>query len=246
MVNKNTIGTVDCACVIHGDVYDWIYVERLYNMIQRNLGQIRLHVYTEATRPVPDYMIKHALTEWPGVKGARKSWWYKMQLFDPLHFSGNLLYFDLDVVVCRDISWVTQLPTEKFWTIRDFAYLQIPAVSSINSSMMWWNVQKFSHVWTGFQQADLAQTLRQYRGDQDYLNQAIDHNHRRYFADHHLQSYRWQVADGGLNFETRQSHRPGTGANIDDQASVIVFHGHPKPHQVHDPEIVKLWTGSSG
>ena len=242
MAKKNTISPVNCACVIHGDVYDWIYVERLYNMIQRNLGEIKLHVYTEAARPVPAHMIKHALTEWPGVMGARKSWWYKMQLFDPAHYSDDLLYFDLDVVICRDINWVTKLPTEKFWTIRDFSYLQIPGTSSINSSMMWWNVEKFSHVWAEFQQANLAQTMRQYRGDQDYLNQAIGHDGRRYFDNQHLQSYRWQVANGGLNFETRQPNCPGTGAHIAKQTSVIVFHGQPKPHEVDDPEIVTLWA----
>ena len=80
MAKKNRARTVDsitdCACVIHGTGYDWQYVEKLYNMLSRNLPNgIRFHVYTEATRPVPDHMIKHALQEWPGIAGPQREWW---------------------------------------------------------------------------------------------------------------------------------------------------------------------------
>jgi hypothetical protein len=41
MAKKNRARTVDsitdCACVIHGTGYDWQYVEKLYNMLSRNL-----------------------------------------------------------------------------------------------------------------------------------------------------------------------------------------------------------------
>ena len=61
---------VDCACVIHGTGYDFTYVDRLYSMLNRHLSRgARLHVYTEAGRPVPNHMIRHDLTEWPGVTG---------------------------------------------------------------------------------------------------------------------------------------------------------------------------------
>ena len=85
-------GAIDCACVIHGDGYDWIYVDRLHSMLARHFTKgIRLHVYTEQSRSVPDHMIKHVLDEWPGLSGRRRSWWYKMQLFNPAHYA-CLLY----------------------------------------------------------------------------------------------------------------------------------------------------------
>ena len=56
---------VDCACVIHGKAYDWRYVERLYNMLSRNLDrEVRMHVYTEHDRSVPPHMVKHILDDW--------------------------------------------------------------------------------------------------------------------------------------------------------------------------------------
>lgn len=246
MAKKNRTRTdqiTDCACVIHSSGYDWIYVERLYNMLTRNLsGGVRMHVYTEHHRSVPPHMIKHCLEDWPGVSGPKRSWWHKMQLFNPEHHQGNLLYFDLDCVIVRDIDWITELSTEKFWTIKDFRYLQNPMLSTINSSIMWWNVEKYSYVWDKFKSLDIDQTVKQYHGDQDFLNATIDYNNRRYFDNRLIESYRWQACDGGYDFSQRQAKQPGTGTKITGDTSVLVFHGQPKPHEVHDPLIVQLWV----
>ena len=57
--------TVDCACLIHGDKYNWSYVDTLYHMICRNVSMdVRFHVYTEASRGVPSPFIKHELIDW--------------------------------------------------------------------------------------------------------------------------------------------------------------------------------------
>jgi hypothetical protein len=235
----------DCACVIHGTGYDWVYVEKLYNMLTRHLPDgIRFHVYTEQDRSVPPHMIKHAVKEWPGISGPKREWWYKMQLFNPEHYSGNLLYFDLDCVIINDLSWIPALSTECFWTIRDFRYLQRKSYSGMNSSVMWWNVSKFAHVWHEFDQLDINRTVVKYPGDQDYLEVAIDPNQRRHFDQQHLQSWRWQVRDGGYNFSTRKPNAPGSGSNayIGGDTSILVFHGKPKPHEcTADPVIANNW-----
>jgi hypothetical protein len=236
---------IDCACVIHGTGYDWVYVEKLYNMLTRHSpGGIRFHVYTEQDRPVPPHMIKHVLKEWPGISGPKREWWYKMQLFNPEHHAGNLLYFDLDCVIINDLSWIPALSTECFWTIRDFRYLQRKTYSGMNSSVMWWNVSKFAHVWHEFDQLDINRTVVKYPGDQDYLGVAIDPSQRRHFDQQHLQSWRWQVSDGGYNFATRKPHAPGSGSNayIGGETSILVFHGRPKPHEcTSDPVIANNW-----
>jgi hypothetical protein len=235
MAKKNRARTdsiTDCACVIHGTGYDWQYVEKLYNMLSRMLSTgIRFHVYTEADRPVPPHMIKHAVTEWPGIGGPKREWWYKMQLFNPEHHAGNLLYLDLDVVIIDQLDWILDCNLDYFWTIRDFRYLQQPGYSGMNSSVMYWNTERFAHVWTGFNQLNIDDTVRRYPGDQDYLGAVIDHTHRRNFDQRHLQSWRWQVADGGYNFQSRQAINPGSGPQVTPGASILVFHGRPKPHE---------------
>ena len=245
MAKKNRIASdsmIDCACVIHSTGYDWRYVENLYSMLARALpGGMRFHVYTEHDRSVPPHMIKHILTEWPGIAGPKKSWWYKMQLFNPEHHAGNLLYLDLDTVVVRDLSWVTNHDTGYFWGIRDFRYLQNPHHSVFNSSFMWWNVSNFSRIWDQFSQGDIAQLTKNNQGDQDYITKSINVNQRRFFEDRLFQSFRWQCLDGGYNFQRRQPRAPGTGVKIAADTAVVVFHGMPKPHQISDPAIAQLW-----
>lgn len=248
MAKKNRARTdsiTDCACVIHGTGYDWQYVEKLYNMLKRHLpAGIRFHVYTEANRPVPLHMIKHVLKDWPGIAGPKRSWWYKMQLFNPEHHSGNLLYFDLDCVIINDLSWIPALSTECFWTIRDFRYLQRKSHSGMNSSVMWWNVTRYANVWYEFDRLDINKTVVQYPGDQDYLGVVIDPTQRRYFDQQYLQSWRWQVQDGGYNFSTRKPNAPGTKSDnyIGGDTSILVFHGKPKPHEcTSDPVIANNW-----
>ena len=234
-------GPIDCACVIHGTAYSWTYVERLYNMLSRHITPgIRLHVYTEADRPVPEPMIKHVLTEW-NITRPKRGWWYKMQLFNPEHHAGPLLYFDLDTVIVGNIDWIWQQPLSYFWAIRDFRYLQNPHHAGFNSSVMWWNVRNFSWVWEQFSKEDIKQVTKNNPGDQDYITKAIDINQRRFFEDRMFESFRWQCLDGGYDFQRRQHKSPGSGVKIAPDTSVVVFHGLPKPHQISDAAITQLW-----
>ncbi len=238
-----TENPIHCACVIHGDVYDWSYVERLYSMLKRNFScDIKFHVYTEPTRKVPDYMIKHGLTEWPGVKGHRKGWWYKMQLFNSKHFAGRLFYFDLDIVVLKNLDWMLHLPIDYFCTLRDFKHLWKPNWQGINSSIMVWDTTRYAHIWDRFLTQDIiTKILPKYPGDQDYLSAAIPQNQIKFFDDALVQSWRWQVVDGGLDFKSRNYRNPGAGAQPPSNSTIVVFHGKPKPHEVTDTIITRNW-----
>lgn len=235
------IETIDCACVIHSDGYSWDYVERLYNMLSRNLTpEVRLHVYTEADRPVPDRFIKHALTDWQ-IAGRKQSWWYKIQLFNPEHHSGSLLYFDLDTIITGNIDWIWKIPPEYFWAVRDFKYLWRPGFNGINSSVMWWNTIKYEYIWKNFKQQDLQQILIKYHGDQDYITDLIPVPDRRFFDLTRVKSYRWQCLDGGYDFSKRQYYAPNTGVKISHLDNIIVCHGNPKPAQITDLIVQQYW-----
>lgn len=232
---------LDCACVIYGQRYEWSYVEKLHNMLRRHISdEIRLHVYTEADRPVPDTMIKHSLTEWQ-IGNPKNAWWYKMQLFNSQHHAGPLLYFDLDVVIINSLNWVKDLSLEYFWAIHDFKRLYRPHSRDLNSSVMWWDTAKFDWVWQDFQKQALGQLQKKHRGDQDYLTAVIPDKNRRFFNNNHLVSWRWQCKEGGYDFVKKQHIIPNSQSKIENLASVLVFHGNPKPDQVHDPVILEHW-----
>lgn len=236
-----TIKTIDCACVIHSDGYSWDYVERLYNMLDRHsTPNIRLHVYTEADRVVPEKFIKHGLTDWQ-IAGRKKSWWYKIQLFNPEHHSGPLLYFDLDTVITGNIDWIWQTPTNYLWAVRDFKHLWRPGFNGINSSVMWWDTRKYAYIWENFKQQNLTQIMTKYHGDQDYITDMIPVPDRRFFDLHRVQSYRWQCLDGGYDFDKRRHLIPGNGTQIPIDTSILIFHGNPKPAQVPDQLIQHHW-----
>lgn len=232
---------VDCACVIHGNAYSWTYVDKLYNMLDRHITRdIRLHVYTEAYRPVPAHMIKHALEDFGSVT-PRRAWWYKMQLFNTQHHSGPLLYFDLDTVIVNNIDWIVDLPLQYFWTIKDFKQLWRPTHHGINSSIMWWNTETFANVWTSFTKQNFNEVMRQYPGDQDYLTANIADADRRFFDQERIKSWRWQCKDGGYDFRSRRHYTPGTGTSYQPITSVLIFHGNPKPDQITDSVVQQHW-----
>jgi len=241
MVESQITSSVDCACLIHSDGYNWQYVDKLYSMLTRHLSRpVNLHVYTEESRPVPAPYIKHSLIDW-GIRGPKKSWWYKIQLFNKQFHSGPLLYFDLDTVIVNNIDWLPQLNLRYFWAIRDFKHLWRPTHQGINSSVMFWDTEQFDWVWQGFMLNSIHQNMLRYPGDQDYLSDIIFQPRLRYFAESWVQSWRWQCLNGGYDFKRKTWNKPDSGTSIPDDTSVLVFHGHPKPHETQDPIVVKHW-----
>lgn len=247
MVKKNKHSTVtpesiDCACLIHDTQYGWEYVERLYNSLCRHLTpQVRMHVYTEDSRNVPAPFIKHTLEDWPGIRGPKKSWWYKIQLFNSQHHNGPMLYFDLDTVIVGNIDWIWKLPTNRLWAPRDFKYLFKSNNTTINSSIMWWDTSKYDYVYRQFDPTAIAKGVRRWHGDQDYIHENIPEFNRAYMDQTRVRSWRWEIKDGGYNFKTRQYVKPGTGTILDGSTSVLIFHGSPKPHEIEDPAIQQYW-----
>jgi hypothetical protein len=234
--------TIDVACVIHSHAYDWTYVDRLFNMVRRNLSlPVRFHVYTESTRAVPAPMIKHELPDL-GIGGPKQSWWYKLQIFNPAYHNGPLLYFDLDTVIANRLDWIYTLPLNYFWAVRDFKYLWRPASTGINSSVMWFDTRLYDYVYRTFMDQNLQTILKQYKGDQDFISEVVHPQHKKYLDSNRIKSWRWEVLDGGYNFRRRSYVNPGSGASFDSITSVIVFHGHPKPQQVLDSTIQRLWV----
>jgi hypothetical protein len=236
-------GTIDVACVIHGTKYDWCYVERLFNMVTRHSTRpIRFHVFTESDRSVPGHMIKHVLHDWPGIAGPKKSWWYKMQMFEPGRISGRLLYFDLDTVIVDNIDWIHDLDSRYFWSIRDFRHLWRPSWKGMNSSVMLWDTAKFGWIWKDFQKNDVKTQIRLFHGDQDFLNSVLTERDLKFMDESLIKSWRWQIKDGGMDMKTRVYRRPDAGSVLLPGVKILIFHGNPKPHDVHDHVIESNWV----
>jgi len=236
---------IDCACLIHDTLYDWTYVDRLYRSLCRNLTPtVRMHVFTESTRHVPNPYIRHDLEEWDGVRGPKRSWWYKVQLFNPQHWDTGytkMLYFDLDTVIVSNIDWLWQQPDVRFWAARDFKYLMKSSRWCINSSVMWFDPMKYQYVYREFDLKQIVNNPRcPWHGDQDYIYSKIKDDVAYYSTDQIL-SYRWEVAEGGYDFRYRKHLDPGGPSVLPSDASILIFHGNPKPLDVKDTIISQHW-----
>jgi hypothetical protein len=198
-----------------------------------------MHVYTEADRKVPAHMIKHELKDL-GVSGPKKSWWYKIQLFNQKQYKGPLLYFDLDTVITDRIDWITHQSLDYFWAPRDFKRLWRPDHSGINSSVMWWDTRKFNDVWLKFNEQNFHTIQRRYPGDQDFLSDVIPQTRRRFLDERLIRSWKWECLDGGWDFKHRKHVHPGIGTKLGG-AGVLVFHGKPNPSEVQDPVVLQHW-----
>jgi len=236
---------IDCACLIHDTLYDWSYVDKLYRSLCRNLTpKVRMHVFTESTRFVPANYIRHDIEEWEGVRGPKRSWWYKVQLFNPAHWSKKytkMLYFDLDTVIVGNIDWLWQMDANKFWAPRDFKYLMKSSRYCINSSIMWFDPYQYQYVYKDFDLKMIVNNPRcPWHGDQDYIYSKVK-EYVAFYDNNRIISYRWQAKEGGYDFRYRKHVNQGSETSVADHVCVLIFHGNPKPHDCNDAFIFQHW-----
>ena len=154
--------------------------------------------------------------QWPG-------WWSKLLLFR--YASGQCLYLDLDVVVTgnldRLLSWKLSMPAN--WGIRDRGWCQ--------SSVMSW-AGDYSVLADAFDPAELhppsngdcgAYGKARLYGDQELINSVLGKpGGDNIGVMRNVYSYKWHCRNG-----------------LPADASVVAFHGEPKPGAVSDPWVAE-------
>ena len=106
------------VCVKWGNKYISQYTNVLYNMIKRNTTiPFEFHCITEDPKGLDPHIKTIKLPTDPWIK----SWWSKLWMFGE-HFplQGNILYFDLDIIVFKNIDELFNHNPDKFMIIRDF------------------------------------------------------------------------------------------------------------------------------
>ena len=96
--------------------------------------------------------------------------------------------------------------------------------------------------WDRFTAEDLATLMLTHHGDQNYINELVPVEKKRYLDPDRIMSYRWQISQGGWDFRRHRPRMPGQATELPPNVNILVFHGHPKPHEVQDPVIAKYWS----
>lgn len=211
---------VNIITVKQGNRYGHEYVNKMYNMVRRNITfPFRFHCITDDHTGIRDNIRVISLPEDMPFSG----WWVKPYMFKTGLFKHGInLYFDLDLVIVRNIDKLITYMPGSFVGARDYAYTRRPDFYNLASGIMRWVNGSYNMIWTRLERDQ--NISRNFAGDQEY----IYHYHKKdikFYPEDYAISYRWQYEEGKKT----------------EQTCVLDFHGRPKPHEVDDKYIKEHW-----
>jgi len=225
------------CCLKWGDKYSAEYVNRLYNMVQRNLTLEHEFVcFTDSSQGIDKNIRVEPLPKMPVI-----GWWYKPYFFsNDIPLRGTVLFLDLDMVVFRNINELFSYQPGNFCIIRDFNRKFRPGWDRMNSSVFRVETGMFDHLWQDFKK-NPAVHLQRNRGDQDWMYRHI-RNHQ-FWPDEWIRSYKWEMRDKNklAIVQGKRNFIDVGDPTIGSLNKIAVFHGDPNPADCKDPWVVDNW-----
>jgi len=224
-------------CVRFGNKYGREYVERLRNMVSRNL----ILPYEFVCLTDDRHPIEGVRSIYQTSAGYQKLWWHKIHMFDKdLPLVGKILYFDLDVVIHQPISKLISFDFKHMAGIRDFNRKFYPGWQYLNSSVMAWQHGQQHHIYESFRKD--PNTALRLQGDQDYIWKVM-RNKITFWPESWIQSYKWEIRSRNelAMVQGKRVFKNVFDGDPDPECSVTVFHGDPKPQDVMDRYVVENW-----
>jgi hypothetical protein len=234
---QSTEQTNYIACLKWGDKYSPDYVNKLYSMIQRHTTvDHQFLCFTESAKG-----LHKDINVMPLPKLSVTGWWYKPYMLSSIpELSGTLLFFDLDVVICKNIDSLFAYHPDKFCIIRDFNRTVRPNWDRMNSSVFKTPIGMYDKLWQQYKN-NPKDAIGRNAGDQDWMYKNIkDHI---FWPDEWIQSYKWEMRNRNeLTVVNRKRVFKDKGTpNVKPQTKVAVFHGSPNPADCLDDWVVDNW-----
>jgi hypothetical protein len=237
-LSNNYKDTITILCVRFGTLYGRQYVERLRNMVSRNITvPYRFCCLTD-----DHHSIQGVETIYQPNAGYRKGWWHKVHMFDPsLNLGNRILYFDLDVIVHDNIDKLIVSYKNEFVGIRDFNRKFHPSWQYLNSSVMSWTHGSHTKIWEDYMK-DIS-SAQKLHGDQDWIWR-LGKNEIKFWPEEWIRSYKWETrsrSDLTMIGGKRKFKVADHNIRPDPRCCVSVFHGDPKPQDVQDKFVLDHW-----
>ena len=231
-------------CLKHGQKYNADYVNKLYNMVSRNITvPFKMHCITEDRDGINPNVNIIPLPKIPQDQNVN-GWWYKPYIYSKdLPVEGTILYMDLDVVITANIDKLFTYNPGKFCVIRDFTRVMRPNWPKFNSSIMRFEKGQLDMVYTKFEK-NAQNIMKRFFGDQDYLFDEMQNN-ATLWPDNWIMSWKWEIrkskqfAPNGRRGERKLAVKEDVYPP--ESCCIAVFHGDPNPHNCEDPFIVDNW-----
>jgi hypothetical protein len=218
------------VCLAVGESLPDFYVERLYRMLTRHLKcqSPKLLCYTDRPRKISSEIEQRDCNDWNEVKreGMRVTT-QKIRLFDGVTVPyEEFFYFDLTLVIRDNLQRLVDFANEHpepLVIVKDWDY------DSYNSCVMRIRPEKLKVIYESFVAGE-SYTQR-IKGDQEFITRCIEANSLQKlvatFPAYEVASYK---AVRNLNRKDRAA-----AIQMLEAASVVKFHGRPKPHELLDP-----------
>lgn len=220
---------LNIVCLKWGTKYPAEYVNRLYRMVCRHMRRpFRFHCLTEDSAHLEPGIIPLPLDTTQGLSG----WWYKLSLFRPgcYGLSGDILYFDLDLVIVDNIDFLHDQPGD-FLILRNWSRNKM-----WNSSVMRFKASAHTNIWERFV-ADADKVMARCNGDQEWIYECVPdaglwpaEKIVSYKKSLDSKAFRWLEKLGAAQLGLRAPAWLDTP--LPPQAAIVVFHGKPDPADV--------------
>ena len=215
---------VEIVCVNAGDKFPDVYVQRLYNMLGRNLTvPFRLTCFTDRRRDLSREIEQIDI----GARGER-GFFNKMLLYDSENFPAKeCFYLDITLVIIRDITHLVDFARS---TGSDLVCVRDWKRPVLNTCVQWIRHGETTRALWEFYKSGARPEYRT-RGDQEFVFDALFDlglSHApAYFPSGEIQSFKV------LRDANRES-KAGF-AELWSKASIVKFHGSPRQTDILDP-----------
>jgi hypothetical protein len=221
-IKKSTLPvTIALVLKTGGDTYDEKYVEILRKNIKKNTTiENKVVCLTDSKKKMS------SLDRIVTLEHNFEKWWSKIELFKPNLFDTEMVfYFDLDTLIIDNIDDILSY-TGNFAGLRDFY-----SMHTLGSGIMAWKNNYMVDLYRNFltNSRNFMSMIKE--GDQKFINDNL--KNIEYIQD----AFPTKI----ISF--KKHCYDGNNIKIPLGASIICFHGNPRPHMVqNDPNIKKYWS----
>lgn len=205
-----------------GDTYDHRYVNTLAANIRKNVSlKFNLAVLTDNS----DGLNPNLVDEIIPLKHNYHGWWSKIELFRPDIFTGRVFYMDLDTVVVNNIDEMVKF-NSMFAGIRDLYHHTF-----LQTGVMSWDSAHNHQLYEDFVPRS-KMIMAQYReGDAKWIRENL------YNYDYLPDEFPGRI----VSYKAHCLNKSTGDVKIPKDASIVCFHGKPRPHTVTHPTITAHW-----
>lgn len=160
-------------------------------------------------------------------------WWSKLELFRP-DIEGDMLYFDLDTVVCGQVDEIASV--KELTMLKDLNKIN----KTFTSGVMFLPEKDRAEVWDRWIEKP-EEFMRKLKGDQNFLNLVYGERPRLFqkMFPGQIVSFKYYILQRFRSALRRKRTEAEIADKVLRRVNVVCFHGYPRPHQV---KRLKPWV----